>query len=434
MMNSGDPIVTVIIPTYNWSSVLRFAIDSVLWQSLENFELLVVGDGCTDDSAEVVAAFGDPRIRWNNLPENSGNQSAPNNAGIEMARGRYIAYLGHDDIWLPDHLAIHVETIEKTGADFTYSWLEMIGPEPACIRRVSGITASGEYEPDTVLPPSSVMHRRTVIESIGAWSDYRTIPGPPDQEFFARIFQSGKIIRPVGRLTVLKFNASWRPGCYVEKPFHQQEEYVQKIRRNPEFLSSELHTLVGSLVRAHPEEMTKNLLLPEHSRPGRLVEHAREVRGLDSRPLAPQRMPEIFPPFKDRIDLTSHDADPHLFSGWSWPEAPFRWTDGHEATLIFSLEPISALEMRLLLAPFLAPKSLKAQRVEISCNGRKLARLKVVKPGLETHEFRLGKGILRENNLIVFRLLDAAMPMSFGQSLDSRELGLRVGWIEFNRI
>ncbi len=100
-----EPLVTVIIATYNWSSVLRHAVRSVLWQTYENFELLVIGDGCTDDSEEVVASFGDPRVRWINLPENVGSQSGPNNRGLELARGEYIAYQGHDDVWHPKHLA-----------------------------------------------------------------------------------------------------------------------------------------------------------------------------------------------------------------------------------------------------------------------------------------------------------------------------------------
>src|SRR5258707_8831106 len=71
----GQPLVSVIIATYNWSTVLRMAIHSVLWQTGQNFELLVIGDGCTDDSEDVVRSFGDARIHWHNLPVNSGNQS-----------------------------------------------------------------------------------------------------------------------------------------------------------------------------------------------------------------------------------------------------------------------------------------------------------------------------------------------------------------------
>ncbi|PJF27365.1 MAG: hypothetical protein CUN53_04330 [Phototrophicales bacterium] len=64
---------SVLIATFNGSAVLRYAIESVLHQTVTDWELRVTGDGCTDDSAEVVASFNDPRIHWHNLPENSGS-------------------------------------------------------------------------------------------------------------------------------------------------------------------------------------------------------------------------------------------------------------------------------------------------------------------------------------------------------------------------
>ncbi|MEA3032945.1 MAG: hypothetical protein QOH86_961, partial [Sphingomonadales bacterium] len=76
------PRVSIVLATYNWSAVLPFSIGSALDQSFGDFELIVVGDGCTDDSAEVVAAIGDPRVRWVNLPANCGHQSGPNNEGL----------------------------------------------------------------------------------------------------------------------------------------------------------------------------------------------------------------------------------------------------------------------------------------------------------------------------------------------------------------
>ncbi|MEL7342884.1 MAG: glycosyltransferase family A protein, partial [Bacteroidota bacterium] len=102
---STSPLVSVIIPTYNYSSVLRCAIESVLLQTMTDFELWVIGDGCTDNSEQVVSDFKDPRIFWHNLPQNTGDQSTPNNWALDHARGDYIAYLGHDDLWLPNHLA-----------------------------------------------------------------------------------------------------------------------------------------------------------------------------------------------------------------------------------------------------------------------------------------------------------------------------------------
>src|SRR5918911_3354227 len=105
-------LVTVIIPTYNWSSVLPYSVGSALRQTLTDFEVLVVGDGCTDDSEAVVGSFGDERLRWVNLPTNTGHQSGPNNEGLRRARGELIAYLGHDDLWLPHHLSVLVGGID----------------------------------------------------------------------------------------------------------------------------------------------------------------------------------------------------------------------------------------------------------------------------------------------------------------------------------
>ena len=104
------PRVTVIMATYNWSAVLPYSIGSVLRQTFTDFELLVIGDGCTDDSEQVVTSIGDPRVHWINLPRNTRHQSGPNNEGLARARGEFIAYLGHDDLWLPHHLASHVKT------------------------------------------------------------------------------------------------------------------------------------------------------------------------------------------------------------------------------------------------------------------------------------------------------------------------------------
>ncbi len=432
-MEANAPIVSVIIATYNWSSALKLAVESVLQQTFRDFELLVVGDACTDDSGQVVAAFGDARIRWHNLPANCGNQFGPNNAGIAMARGRYIAYLGHDDIWLPDHLQRHVDTMEKTGADVTFSWIEMIGPEPVTLRQVTGITAGAEYDGTTVLPPSGLMHRRKTTADVGPWKDYRKITVPTDQEFVLRLYRAGKKFSATGRLTALKFNAAWRPRCYVEKPVSQQTEALRRIRENPGFLDDELHALVGALVRKHPDESVPLLAPPANSKPGEIVEHTRRLRGVAPMTLEEAKAPDTFPLLPDVVDLTKADADPYLWTGWSWREARFRWTDGNEARVVFSLDRIVRLRVRALLAPFIIPGKLNGQRVTVTCNGREEASFLVEKNALEIHEFFVDRRHLKTSNVLAFHLPDAAMPVNSGGSLDSRKLGLRVGWLEFER-
>src|SRR3954449_1280859 len=104
LTSMGSPAVSIVVATYNRSNVLELAIASARAQTFTDWEMHVVGDACTDDSEQVVASFADPRIHWTNLPVNHGDQSGPNNHGVERSRGRYVAFLNQDDLWFPDHL------------------------------------------------------------------------------------------------------------------------------------------------------------------------------------------------------------------------------------------------------------------------------------------------------------------------------------------
>src|SRR3954462_3554025 len=121
MQHPPPPAASVIIAAYNRARILGYAIRSVLQQDFTDWELIVIGDGCTDESEAVVRSFDDPRIVWENLPVNSGGQSAPNNRGIEKARGRHIFFLGQDDLYFADHLSHSITRLEATGADMLWS-------------------------------------------------------------------------------------------------------------------------------------------------------------------------------------------------------------------------------------------------------------------------------------------------------------------------
>src|SRR5688572_23329278 len=168
------PRVTVIIPTYNWSSVLPYSIGSVLDQTFTDFELLVIGDGCTDDSEQVVRAIDDPRVRWINLDPPRGHQSGPNNEGLLQARGELIALLGHDDLWLPHHLQCAVAAIDG-GADVAHPIIAVVGPQGSFVAPIVAHPERGEW-----MPPSGVVHRRRVTEMVGGWRDHRTMSMNPE--------------------------------------------------------------------------------------------------------------------------------------------------------------------------------------------------------------------------------------------------------------
>lgn len=106
------PFFSVIIPVYNRACVLRTAIGSVLAQSCQDFEIVVADDGSQDDPASVIAAIGDPRIRC--LRQENKGGGAARNAAIDAARGRFIAPLDSDDVFLPHHLETMKQLLDGT--------------------------------------------------------------------------------------------------------------------------------------------------------------------------------------------------------------------------------------------------------------------------------------------------------------------------------
>ncbi|MBZ5632463.1 MAG: glycosyltransferase [Acidobacteriia bacterium] len=279
---SAEPLVSVIIATYNWSSVLRLAIHSVLWQTEQDFEILVVGDGCTDDSEAVAQSFGDARVRWHNLPRNYGHQTAPNNAGLRLARGRYIAYLGHDDIWHPEHLRTLVVAIDRSKADFASSLVEMIGPPGSNYRDVAGIHPKDGYDGRQALPVSGLVHRREVVSRIGEWKDYREVWRNPDVDFVYRGVEAGLKFVSTEEMTVFKFNSAMRKNCYQEKPFQEQLDCVRRIENRRTVMFEEMVDIAGVHLRRLP---VKNELVvpppPDPHTPGWRLPFYRKFRGLD---------------------------------------------------------------------------------------------------------------------------------------------------------
>lgn len=276
----GQPLVSVVLSTYNWSSVLRHAIHSVLWQTYPNLELLVIGDGCTDDSEEVVASFGDKRVRWQNLETNSGSQAIPNNRGLELARGDYIAYQGHDDVWHPNHLAAMLSSLQRTDADLAYSLAMVLGPPGTRVRYITGAEVA-ELPMGWWLPPASIVHRAELGSGIGGWQTWEE-GGAPDSNFVDRAREAGAKLTRAHALTTFKFPSSYRPNSYRERPSHEQEAYVRRIERERFFVERELAKL--AMRRLSPRKSRLNREEPtdaDMATSEKQFAYLRRVRGLD---------------------------------------------------------------------------------------------------------------------------------------------------------
>jgi glycosyl transferase family 2 len=234
---SPTPQVTVIIATYNCSRVLRCALLSLCNQNFKDFEAWVVGDCCTDDSEQVVAGLADPRLYWTNLPQRGGSQCEPNNEGLRRARGKYIAYLGHDDLWFPWHLASLVQIIEREHADFADAGVILTGPGgPVRAYGDGRRTAQGNST-----PPSGWLHRREVAEKCGPWPRPEAKPLGLDMGFQSRAFLAGFCFVPSWKMSVLKFPSHWW-RTYARHGGYPQESYWARMAEDPVKLHGQVLT------------------------------------------------------------------------------------------------------------------------------------------------------------------------------------------------
>lgn len=106
------PLVSVIVPTYDRSNVIRRCVMSILNQTQQSLEVLVVDNGSSDDTDSVIASIPDSRVRYERYTKRQ-SAAASRNYGVGLATGKYVAFLDSDDEWLPDHLECAIRLMER---------------------------------------------------------------------------------------------------------------------------------------------------------------------------------------------------------------------------------------------------------------------------------------------------------------------------------
>lgn len=113
------PVFSIVIPAYNRADIIEKSIQSVLTQEFQDFEIIVVDDGSKDNTVDVVKSISDSRIRL--ITQQNGGASRARNRGVEEARGKYIAFLDSDDVFLPHHLKQALADLEKGARVCTFT-------------------------------------------------------------------------------------------------------------------------------------------------------------------------------------------------------------------------------------------------------------------------------------------------------------------------
>ena len=257
---SAAPSVSVIIPAYNRAMTIRPAIESVLRQTWDDFELIVVDDGSQDATMDMVRGISDPRLRLMANPRNMGAAGA-RNTGIRAACGDWIAFQDSDDEWLPRKLEKQMARLQAPGAAHVgaYCGLLTLGglddrdgdrlrlryvPDPAIV------PAEGDIlEPllrESMISTQTLVVRRDLILELGCF-DEETTP-IEDWDFVIRLAQRGSIAFVDEPLVQQRFssnsitrNTARRLNSHVRFV----EKHMELLARHPAHLAGHYYAIAG---------------------------------------------------------------------------------------------------------------------------------------------------------------------------------------------
>jgi glycosyltransferase involved in cell wall biosynthesis len=184
------PTVSIIMPTYNRAWIIERAVRSVLQQTLEDWELIVVDDGSTDDTLSVLHQIFDPRLRVEQIAHRG--QAAARNHGMAVADSPLIAYLDTDNVWQPQFLEVMTgELRERDVLAYCSQQLFLVEGTREEWRIVGRKVRSEPFNPARILTSSyidtnAVLHRRDVLGAVGGGFD-ETLRSSVDWDLFGRI-------------------------------------------------------------------------------------------------------------------------------------------------------------------------------------------------------------------------------------------------------
>jgi glycosyltransferase involved in cell wall biosynthesis len=197
------PLVSVVIPAHNAEPWIAETLESILAQTFQDFEVIVIDDGSTDDTAAIVARFA--RVQC--IHKQNGGAAFARNVGIRAAQSKYIAFVDSDDLWSPDKLSLQTALLKQTGLVWAYS--DAYAFEDATRRVLFAFSKVRRQYTGNVLqqlflsnfiPMPTVVVRRTVLEEAGCFDEGRRVQPAEDWDLWLRIaarYQVGAVNRPL---------------------------------------------------------------------------------------------------------------------------------------------------------------------------------------------------------------------------------------------
>jgi glycosyltransferase involved in cell wall biosynthesis len=183
------PEISVIIPTFNAEKTIAETVHSVLTQTFEDFEILVINDGSTDSTLEVLSRIQDPRLAVFTFP--NGGVAESRNRGIQKSRGRFLTFLDSDDLWTPEKLADQWAALQShPEAAVAYSWNDYIHENGKFFHHgwhpeFTGDVYAALFQKCFVENGSNIMVRRESVDAVGEFDP--TLVPTEDWDFYLRL-------------------------------------------------------------------------------------------------------------------------------------------------------------------------------------------------------------------------------------------------------
>ncbi|QTN30428.1 glycosyltransferase [Rhodoferax sp. AJA081-3] len=229
--------VSAILPVYNGVQYLKDSIGSVVSQTLQPMELFLIDDGSTDGSLEYLASTQTPFPKIV-LTQNNKRQSAARNLAAAQAKGKYLAFLDHDDIWFPTHLEKLVAPMEADAwVGWAYSDLDEIDAQGRQVsqRNLRSFNPHVEHpktnlinmlSSDMFIFPSAAVVRREAFEAIGGFDE--RLSGYEDDDLFLRLFRAGwlNVFFPE---SLVRYRRHASSSSFSERMWTSREIFAEKL-------------------------------------------------------------------------------------------------------------------------------------------------------------------------------------------------------------
>ena len=183
------PVISVIVPVFNGEKTISETIRSILNQTFQDLEILIINDGSTDNTLEILSEFEDERIKI--FSYENGGLPVARNRGIEQSSGDFVTFLDADDLWEPEKLEEQLKSLRHNPkAGVSYSWTSFIDENSQFLYAWEPVYYSGDVYPDLLLrnfisSGSNIMIKRSVIEKAGYFDP--NLKSVEDWDYYLRL-------------------------------------------------------------------------------------------------------------------------------------------------------------------------------------------------------------------------------------------------------